>query len=117
MSDFRKNILRKKIIVMKYQEKNCLNSKKNLLWRIILGKKSYSCVCQGKKLYHQRFGEKVTWSAPKNVPFGLLRSLRSQGVHVSYSLHDRSVLKDVAGIYRTGEERPIERCKARPGAN
>ena len=50
MSDFRKNILRKKIIVMKYQEKNCLNSKKNLLWRIILGKKILLLCMSGKKI-------------------------------------------------------------------
>ena len=64
MSDFRKNILRKKIIVMKYPEKNCLNSKKNLLWRIILGKKNLTLVYAREKNYVTKGLGKKSHSRP-----------------------------------------------------
>lgn len=40
-------------------KKNRYTEKKNLSWQIMLAKKYHTLVCQEKKLYHQRFGEKI----------------------------------------------------------
>ena len=55
MGDFRKKIPCKPISKENISHKKIATlKKKNLSWCIILEKKSYTCVCQGKKFYHQR---------------------------------------------------------------
>ena len=70
---------RKRFLARKF-----LHWKKNLSWCIILEKKSYTCVCQGKKFYHQRFGKQIiTQSKSLIVPF--LPALKSQMVRTFLS--------------------------------
>ena len=84
MGDFRKKIPCKPISKENISRKKIATLKKNLSWCIILEKKSYTCVCQGKKFYHQRFGKQIiTQSKSLIVPF--LPALKSQTVRTFLS--------------------------------
>ena len=85
MGDFRKKIPCKPISKENISRKKIATLKKKKSFMVYnSGKKSYTCVCQRKKFYHQRFGKQIiAQSKSLIVPF--LPTLKGQMVRTFLS--------------------------------
>ena len=85
-------ISREKILVRKYLAKKILHWKKYLSWHIMLEKILHYCM-SGKKMFHQRFEEKYSYTKPNQE-----RKYCISGHHhhlLAFVL--QQILKDTAG--------------------